>query len=277
MTAAREVPSSRGLMRSPMPCRAHRLRQHSTGPCSSPTRWASTPTSESNSGASCPSGGTVTLLGGTAALDQRVEADIEALGLSVRRIAGDTRITTAIAVADRLEESGELSALLITTGFDFPDALTAGTAAAAIGDTAVLLTNDGTRSQELDDYLEQSSATTYAIGGPAVLAYPDATALAGATREGTAIAVAEAFFDDPSTVALARRDGFADALAGGALAAARNAPLLLSGVEALGSDNLDYLCSAASVDAALLLGGENALSEDVDAAVTGAIQGSGCQ
>jgi hypothetical protein len=96
--------------------------------------------------------------------------------------------------------------------------------------------------------------------------------LAGANRQATAVAVSEAQFPatgSASAVVLARADVFADALAGGPLAAAKHAPLLLTT-----SSSLDDVTKAEiqrvlpSGGTVYLLGGTSALSDDVAAAVT---------
>ena len=96
--------------------------------------------------------------------------------------------------------------------------------------------------------------------------------LAGANRQATAVAASKAQFvasGSASAVVLARADVFADALAGGPLAAAKHAPLLLTT-----SSSLDDVTKA-EIQRALpsggtvyLLGGTSALSDDVATAVT---------
>ncbi|CAN5254016.1 hypothetical protein BH23ACT9_BH23ACT9_22630 [soil metagenome] len=221
-----------------------------------------------------PEGGRVEVLGGEAALDPAVDAQLADAGYQVNRIAGEDRITTAIAVAGQLGDPGTL---LITTGFAFPDALAAGTAAAATGDGAVLLTGDGTPHPAVDAYLaERTDAAVFAVGGPAAAAYPDATPVVGGSREDTAIAVARTFITDPVTVGIARRDQFADALAGGAHIAAQGGPLLLTPSDALSPVVADYLCDGDGVDSAFLYGGVLALSDTVRAQVDAAVAGEGC-
>lgn len=88
--------------------------------------------------------------------------------------------------------------------------------------------------------------------------------LAGAGRLGTAVALSEqAYPDGTGTVVLARADAYADALAGAPLAATLDAPVLLtpgSGLTAEAADEVDRL----GADTAVLLGGENALSQQVE-------------
>lgn len=221
-----------------------------------------------------PDDGVVHVLGGTAAISQSVVDQIQTLGYTVVRVAGEDRINTAIEVAGLL---GDPSQLLITTGYDFPDALAAGTAAAAIGDAAVLLTTSATPHPAVDAYLaDHPDATAFALGGPAAAAYPDATPVVGTSREETAVAVAQQFFTAPGVVGIARRDDFADALAGGVDAATRGAPLLITSTGSLAAEVQDYLCANPSVESAVVYGGENAVSAPTADAVAVAIAGSSC-
>jgi hypothetical protein len=96
--------------------------------------------------------------------------------------------------------------------------------------------------------------------------------LAGANRQATAVAASKAQFaggGSASAVVLARADVFADALAGGPLAAAKHAPLLLTT-----SSSLDDVTKAEiqrvlpSGGTVYLLGGTSALSDDVASAIT---------
>lgn len=226
-----------------------------------------------------PAESTVHVLGGTAALGDDVVAGIEALGYTVERVSGADRITTATAVADAVVavRGTEPTDILLTTAFDFADALAAGTAAAATGEGVVLLTPSGAPHDAVDAWLEaHADATVHAVGGPAATAYPDANPIVGATREGTAVAVAEAFFDGPTSVGIARRDDFADALAGGRHAAGLGAPLLITPTDGLSADVAAYLCGTDSVEQAFVYGGEAAVSAGVANAVADAITGEGC-
>jgi predicted extracellular nuclease len=220
-----------------------------------------------------PSGGTVHILGGPQALDASVRAELEALGYQVVRIGGQDRIDTAIAVAEAI---GDPEALLITTGYDFPDGLAAGTAAAANAG-AVLLTTPDERHPAVDEYLlgRDPGVEVYAVGGPAVRAYPAARPVWGQNRDATAVAVAEVFFTDPTVAGFARRDDFPDALSGGAHIARQGGPLLLTGTETLSSETAAYVCDQ-MLAAGFVYGGPLAISEDVRAAIEARIEGQGC-
>lgn len=227
-------------------------------------------------------GATVYLLGGEQALSAAVEEAVGELGFAPKRVFGATRIETAIAVA---RELGDPATLLITTGFVFPDALTAGAAASNV-DGAVLLTPSGQPHPALDAYLaDNDQAEVYAIGGPAAKAYDEATPVVGRERMETAVLVAEQFFDEPAVAGLARQGGagddsdttFADALTGGAQAGRLGGPVLLSPTASLHALPAGYLCDqAATLLTAYLYGGSAALSEGVLTATAARVAGQGC-
>jgi putative cell wall-binding protein len=99
------------------------------------------------------------------------------------------------------------------------------------------------------------------------------TRLAGTNRQATAVAVSQSQFPargSAQAVVLARADVFADALAGGPLAAAKRAPLLLTS-----SGSLDEVTKAEITrvlpagGTVYVLGGTSALSDAVASAITG--------
>lgn len=92
---------------------------------------------------------------------------------------------------------------------------------------------------------------------------PAVVRVAGQDRIATAVAVSERAFPAADVAVLGRADEFADALAGGPLAAALDGPLLLSAPDAVPASveaELDRL----GVDEVILLGGTSALSRAVE-------------
>ena len=215
--------------------------------------------------------GTVFILGGIAAISQDVEDQLVAEGHTVVRLAGATRVLTALAVAEHI---GEPEAVLVASAEDFPDALSAGAAAAA-ADGLVLLSGTATADPDVSAYLAaRPDVATYAVGGPAAGVFPDATPLVGDSREATSVAVAEVFFDEPSMIGLARRDEFADALTGGAHAALSGGPVLLTPTDLLHPDVEAYTCGSGADG--FVYGGSMAISDAVVADFLDALQGEGC-
>jgi DNA-binding beta-propeller fold protein YncE len=221
-----------------------------------------------------PAGSTVHVLGGEGAVSPAVVASVEELGFTVERLSGTTRFETAVAIAEAIEAP---TAQILTTGLDFADALSAGAAAAQVGGVVLLTAGEAPQSAT-DAYLaEHEVDEVVAVGGPAARAYPEATAITGASRVETAVAVARAFFEDASVVGLARADAFPDALAGGAHIAALGGPLLLSPGDALHPEVSAYVCERAdAIDGAFAYGGDAALSNATVLALANRVNGEGC-
>jgi len=227
-------------------------------------------------------GGRVFLLGGEAALSGAVARRVAALGYDAVRYGGENRYATAVVIAD--EGLADPDTLLLATGRNFGDALTAGAAAGSVGG-AVLLTDGSNMAPETRSYLDtQPQAQRYAIGGPAAAADPSAAPVAGDDRFTTAVAVAEEFYAEPAFVGIASGEAFPDALVGGAYASRLGGPVLLSGRHGLPEPADTYLRgNAASIRTVRLFGGSNALSPgvkgdvhqalDVPESITGRLQG----
>lgn len=164
---------------------------------------------------------------------------------AVGRVAGPTRIDTAVAVSRRVFAEGAGGAVLARAD-EFADALAAAPLAAQAGGP-VLLTGAGGLSPATGQELDRLGVDrVYLVGGVQALSQAvaedlrarglEVVRLAGPTRVETAVAVARelARLAGPAqTAVLARADGFADALAAGRLAAQAGGPVLLSGTDRL--------------------------------------------
>lgn len=114
-------------------------------------------------------------------------------------------------------------------------------------------------------------AATLALLAMALVASGPATArpgfalarLEGTNRYETARRIAEATFGSAATALIATGDGFADALAGNALAGRRSAPILLTPTGDLASGTRDALASLRT-RSVTILGGEAAVSAAVE-------------
>jgi putative cell wall-binding protein len=185
-----------------------------------------------------PQGGTVYLLGRTGALSAKVATAVEDLGYRVRRVGGRDRYATAVTVAKRL---GSAEAVFLANGRDFPDALAASSAAAHL-DGVVLLTNGSSMAGPSATYLgRHPQITTYAIGGPAAAAAPEAEGIVGRDRYATAALTARQLFTSPSEVGLASGVTFPDALTAVGQLGRLDAPILLTKPGALPASTSTYL------------------------------------
>lgn len=197
--------------------------------------------------------GIIYLLGGAAALSETVETQAGGLGYDVVRLAGATRFETAIEISRHIRIPH--TSVTLATGLDFPDPLTA----AASAEGVVLLTAGDQAHPATAAYLATMDEQLYAVGSPAAAAHPEATPLVGDTREGTAVAVAEALAS-PAEISMARRDAFPDALAG----SARGGPLLLTYSHTLSPETAAYLCGhQAAIQRGWIYGGTTAIDDDV--------------
>jgi hypothetical protein len=205
------------------------------------------------------SGGTVYILGGFGAVAPTVTAQVGALGYNVVREAGATRFGTAIAVAGAM---GNPSTVFEATGTDFPDALSAGAAAAKAGGV-VLLTNGSSLPSDTAAYLSANPGSDYAIGGPAAAADSGATAIVGANRFATSLDVAEQLFPSPGVVGFASGLTFPDALSGGAAIGSLGGPMILvPATGALPSSLVSYLLGS-GITSGILYGGTAAVGSTV--------------
>ena len=194
-----------------------------------------------------PQGGTVHLLGGDDALSPAVADAVRARGLQVVRVAGATRVETAVAVADII---GPANVAMIVNAWNFPDALAAGAASGAAGATHILLTDAGGVPAVTAAKLQQGGYAhrivfggTHVVSDGAARGVAATERLAGETRVGTSVAAARRFRPTATAVWLADGGDYVGGLVGGAMAAAGGGPLLLT-TGGLDDDLRSYLLGA---------------------------------
>ena len=188
--------------------------------------------------------------------------------LAVERWEGADRYETAAAVAAEAFTPDEVDEVYVASGRDFADALAGGPAAAA-ADAPILLTEPGALPASTQEAIEELAPDRITLlGGPAAVdtavedrlgSLADTRRLPGEDRFATAAAIAADAFDaaEVDRVYLATGEEFADALAGGAAAAAAGAPILLSG-DSLPQASAEQL-DAFSPDEVVVLGGTAAV------------------
>lgn len=196
----------------------------------------------------------VVVLGGEAAVSRAVEASLRRQfpDAVLERIAGEERYATAARLALR---AGPADTVLLASGEDYPDALSAGAAATQLG-AAVLLTELGRvpavtvaalRSLAVDDVRVIGGESAV---GPAVIAQLEALGItvrrvSGADRYLTAVEVARTFFGGHDTQAfLADGDSFQAAVITSSSAANVGAPLLLKRAACTPVGVSDYLAES---------------------------------
>ena len=215
----------------------------------------------------------IIVTGGPASVSDAVLASLRPLAPSVVRLGGADRYVVSRAIADYARGSGS-SLAYVATGANFPDALSAGSAAGRAGAPVVLVR--GAQSA-LDAPTRKllgrlGTKTVKLAGGPAVvspalaesfaLAGFGVTRLSGADRFAASVSVNADAYSRSSTVYLATGSQFPDALAGSVLAAREGAPLFIIPSTCVPSAVLGQI-SALGATRVVLLGGPGALTERV--------------
>jgi hypothetical protein len=116
-----------------------------------------------------------TIVGGTSAVSPLVQATLTDGGVSVSRVSGATRYGTSAAVASLALAAGMNGAPWLADGANWPDALAAGPAAAAVkGNLLLVDPNTLSASPESHAWLIAHVPTTLvALGGPDVVSPSD--------------------------------------------------------------------------------------------------------
>ena len=222
----------------------------------------------------------VYILGGTGSVSAGIQADLVTAGYTnIVRLAGANRYLTSLAIANFMgHDATAPEEILLATGTDFPDGLSAGAAAASYwpggGGGAVLLTNGSSMVPQVQTYLTNAlkaqTPTRHVyvtvVGGLADKAYPGTASnpkyqAVGADRYETSAFVAELHFGAQKSVAVATGTSYPDALSGGAYAGSINAPLLLLPPSLISSayefNEVPYFLNAASgaISTAYIFGG----------------------
>lgn len=207
----------------------------------------------------------VIILGGTGAVSQDIENKLK-LSYEVQRIGGMDRYETAAKIAKELGYKGKA---VITTGEDFHDALTVSPLAAYEG-IPILLTLPYELPSHTKEALQFVAPTEITVVGnstnvnDSVFAQlSNAKRISGTDIYRSAVEVAKSFGADTGRIFLATGKDFPDALSGSGLAAKYNSPILFVN-EPLSDSVKQYLEENKGKSPKInLLGGEGAISKNV--------------
>lgn len=188
-----------------------------------------------------PTGG-IYVLGGPRAVSTAVTDELGAAGYDVARLYGPTRYETAEVVA--LQTAAEVALyrpeVIVASGENWPDAVTAGAYASAEAVPVLLTQRDSLHPAARRVLDELAPERTWVVGGTAVVGHAAADAtpgpyrVAGPNRMATAVAVAEQMWGDPPhrehesfvVANLERADAWSLALGAARLSARLGAPQL---------------------------------------------------
>jgi hypothetical protein len=219
----------------------------------------------------------IVIAGGTPSVSAAVATELAEFA-EVERFAGDDRYETSrMIVEDAFGCSGAncQETVFIATGTNFPDALAAGPAA-AVHDAPVLLVYGAAGGIDLPTgvvldgldprravILGSTASVSAGIQSALENEIADVERFSGANRYDTAALLNAATFGPPTERAyVATGAGFADALAGGPLAAAFGAPMVLTPPNCGTNANYDLLVDLYVIDI-VYLGGLSSVGDVV--------------
>ena len=195
-----------------------------------------------------------TVLGGGSIVAAPVAGAVT-VSSNVHRIAGSTRLATAIGTSqDQFPTTGSAGAVVLARSDTFPDALAGGPLAAKVHGPLLLTPPTGLDPTVQAEILRVAPAgsTVYILGGASAISATVDTKLtslgfvpkrlAGTSRFGTAVAIADAM-GDPTTVFEATGLNFPDALAGGPAAIKTGGVILLTNGATQTTETAAYLAA----------------------------------
>jgi putative cell wall-binding protein len=222
----------------------------------------------------------IVIVGGTGVVSAGVESALAAFAPTVTRVAGASRYETSRLIAERVLADGAITTgqpLWVATGAGYPDALSAGAAAASAG-VLILLVDGGASSipvatETLIDSTLQSTEI-YIAGGTGVVSAGVENSLqgivgplnvdrfGGSNRFDTSLLINQ--FAHPliaGEVFITYGFNFPDALAGGVLAGVVDGPLYISNTACVESPIVEHILDLGP-SKVTVLGGTSLLSNN---------------
>lgn len=195
------------------------------------------------------------IVGGETALSSNIEESVKSVvnDINIERLKGNDRYETSVKVMEKTKEFVDAEYLLIASGKNFPDALSATSFMA--DHKALMVLSDG-------NSYPKSDLQEIAIGGVNQLPLNGFTGerIAGNDRYQTALAIARRSFENNENAILANSKVFADSLSAVSVAKNYKAPIILTDNENLTQSTKSYLENMNSVT---IIGGEKSVSSNI--------------
>lgn len=222
------------------------------------------------------------VLGREKAVPVSVEDELWDLGLEVQRLGGVDRFETAKLIAEEaitMMGEGWDGTAFLATGYNWPDALSAGPLSASTGWPIFL---GGPEGDPITDYTADAMddlgvEDVYVLGGPAVISLGAASgmgvqALAGEDRYETAVAIAEFGVDEigltMGSLAIATGEKYPDALTAGPGQGINGGSLLITPGSTTSPAIMDAIeANADSIAMVKFIGGLQAINQSVRNAI----------
>lgn len=209
------------------------------------------------------------IIGGDLVVGPEVEAELAELG-SVRRLAGGTRYSTSVAVAEEVLKNNITATAIFCGGNAMADAVAIAPFSDRVDSNGVapIVLVDENHVPEL-----KGISRGLIVGGKLVVTSETETALhragysterlAGSNRYTTSVMIAERFVEQPESVVLANGNNLTDALVSSLFCNRHHLPLLLTPGDKLDEAVVNYI-DGLNLHHAYIAGGTLAISEDVE-------------
>lgn len=196
------------------------------------------------------------------------------------RFAGENRFQTARLIAEEFD-SGSVDNVILTSGNNFPDALSASVLAKKLKAPILLVDSKAESSNEAFTYISEhlsKDGTIYVIGGTGIIGtdfntkltemgYLNVERIGGADRYETALLIAQSLAVESKTpLVIASGESFPDALSISVFAADKGWPILLAGKDYLASGVKNYI-AAGQPSQVYIVGGTGVVSAAVESQI----------
>jgi len=194
----------------------------------------------------------VIILGGSGSVSNDIEKELGIKNIS--RIWGKNRYETAKKIMDITSKTGNFEEIVIVSGKNYPDALSA--AGYIKKHKALMFLSDGNSRPT-------SNIKKVAIGGHGSLPLDgfNGNRIAGKNRYETSLLLAEKSYPRASEVVIASGESYADALSAVSICNKKNAPILLSEKNNIDNNILKFIKTNKSN--VKIVGGEGSLSQSL--------------
>jgi len=190
---------------------------------------------------------------------------------AAQRLAGADRFGTAVVVSQHAFPSAGVPVAYVASGLDFPDALSAASAAGAQHGPVLLTMPGAVPATVLTELQRLKPGKIVVVGGANAVAdaafnqltslgFP-VTRIGGADRYETSRLVAASAFPTATAAYVAAGNSFPDALSAAPVAAKQNRPLILVNGGALDPATQSYL-SSHSIRSVTIVGGVNVVADN---------------
>ncbi|MEQ8154575.1 MAG: cell wall-binding repeat-containing protein [Clostridiaceae bacterium] len=215
------------------------------------------------------------LLGGKGVISDAIENNLKSLGYTVTRLGGTDRFETSQKIADIVNEANTSKTAVLTTAYNYPDALAVDPYAAMNG-IPILYTDPAILTPSSENWIVSHGIQKVIITGGTGAVSKDiqdkltnkgiqTQRISGADRYETALNIVKTFQSSfQNSVALTTGEDFPDALAGGVLAAKNKTPILLVNQYTMADGVADYIRFKDNMSL-MIFGGTGVVQENVSA------------